>query len=48
MAHLLTIHPMWIHHPTYRFTSLEESGLILTNLTVPQVSPEETIVTDPR
>jgi hypothetical protein len=44
VAHLLTIHPTQIHHSIYGLTSLEESGLILTNLTIPQASPEETIV----
>jgi hypothetical protein len=44
VAHLLTVHPTRIHHPIYGLTSLDESGPTLTNLTVPQVSPEETIV----
>jgi hypothetical protein len=44
VAHLLTVHPTRIHHPTYGLTSLDKSAPTLTNLTVPQVSPEETIV----
>jgi hypothetical protein len=44
VIHPLTVHPTWIHHPTYRLTSLDKSDPILTNLTISQVSPEETIV----
>ena len=44
VAHLLTAHPVRIHHPTFGLTPIVESTTISSNLTLLRTSLDETIV----
>ena len=44
VAHLLTAHPVRIHHPTFGLTPIVESTTISSDLTLARTSLDETII----
>ena len=47
VAHLFTVHPIRIYHPTFGLTPLTETPQVSSNLSLPRTSQEETLIIPP-